>query len=58
MSEQDHTNNPDAPARYVQDDGLVVWRASALGGCERRLVAAARGEEASPHPQWSIKPAG
>jgi hypothetical protein len=45
-------DNPDAPSRYVTPDGLVVWRASALGHCERRLVATARGEEAQPHPGW------
>lgn len=39
-------------ARYVDDDEMVVYRASALGRCERALVAAAQGEEAQPWPDW------
>jgi hypothetical protein len=44
------------PSRYieVQADGTeqVVYRASSLGGCDRAVVAAARGFKPRPHPQW------
>lgn len=39
----------DRPAVY-SDDGTWVYRASALGGCERALLAARRGETRTPPP--------
>lgn len=40
----------DRPARYVRDDGVVVYRPSSLASCDRALVACARGEVREP---WS-----
>lgn len=44
------------PARYVEEqaDGTVkvVYRASSLGGCDRKMVAHARKYTPRPHPQW------
>lgn len=42
----------DRPARYVEADGKIVYRASSLGACDRALVALARGMKPAPHPQW------
>ena len=42
----------DRPARYTQDDGTVVYRASSIGACERALLAAARGYDKRAHQQW------
>jgi hypothetical protein len=39
----------DRPAVY-KDEGTWVYRASALGGCERALLAARRGETRTPPP--------
>lgn len=48
----DHPLGIDAPARYIDSQGRVIYRASAYGRCPRALVAAARGEEAQPWPEW------
>lgn len=40
------------PARYVDPDGSIIYRASSLGSCERALVAHARGLTPMPHPEW------
>lgn len=40
------------PARYVQDDGLVVYRASSIGGCPRALLATALGYPGRPWSEW------
>lgn len=39
----------DRPSVYLEDE-TVVYRASALGGCERALLAARRGEPRTPPP--------
>jgi hypothetical protein len=44
----------DAPIVYEQD-GKVIYRASALGGCTKALVAARLGYEASPTPEGMQK---
>lgn len=40
------------PARYVEPDGLVVYRASALGMCDRIFAALDAGYEPMAHPEW------
>lgn len=45
------TMSDDRPARYVED-GNVIYRASAVGGCIRSMVAMARGIKPTPHPEW------
>lgn len=40
----------DRPIRYVDKDGTVVYRASALGGCDRAFVACAKNMHALPWP--------
>lgn len=42
----------DRPIRYIDPDGTVVYRASALGTCERAFVACATGTPAAPMPDW------
>lgn len=47
----------DRPIRYVEtaSDGTptrIVYRASSLGGCERAMIATARGLPKQPHPEW------
>lgn len=44
-------DDPDAPARYVDSKGRIIYRASSLGRCERAFIAAARGETAHPWPE-------
>lgn len=48
----DHPLGIDAPARYIDSQGRVIYRASGFGRCPRALVAAARGEQAMPYPEW------
>ena len=56
MSEELDLGSDDRPFRYVEvgADGheTVVYRASAVGGCERALVATARKLVRKPHPAW------
>lgn len=45
------------PIRYVEFDATgaptrVVYRASSLGGCERAMIATARGLPKQAHPDW------
>lgn len=45
------------PIRYIEhaDDGTptrIIYRASSLGGCERAMIATARGLPTQPHPEW------
>lgn len=44
------------PSRYIETDAdgneTVVYRASSLGGCDRAMVAYARGHVPRPHPKW------
>jgi len=42
----------DRPIRYVEEDGTIVYRASALGTCERAFVACANGVPAADKPEW------
>lgn len=39
------------PARY-EEHGNIIYRASAVGGCIRSMVAMARGITPRPHPEW------
>lgn len=40
------------PARYVDDDGNVIYRASSLNMCDRIFVALAQDYEPMAHPEW------
>lgn len=40
------------PARYVEDDGRVIYRASSLGLCDKLFVAIALGYDLAEHPAW------
>lgn len=41
----------DRPIRYIEDD-KVIYRASALGTCERAFIACATKTPAAPMPEW------
>lgn len=40
------------PARYIDPDGTIVYRASALGMCDRIFAALAAGYDPMAHPEW------
>lgn len=44
------------PARYMELDDAgnetVIYRASSVGGCEKAMLAAARGYDKRDHPDW------
>lgn len=40
------------PARYVEEDGRVIYRASSLGMCDKVFVALAMGYDPRAHPAW------
>ncbi len=40
------------PARYVEADGTVVYRASSLMMCDRMFMAMAEGYGPQAHPEW------
>lgn len=40
------------PARWVDNDGIVHYRASSLGMCDRVFVAIAQGMTPHAHPEW------
>lgn len=40
------------PARYIDDDGNVIYRASSLGMCNRIFVALSQDYEPMAHPEW------
>lgn len=42
----------DRPARYVEDDGRVIYRASAMGGCPRALMLTGLGYTGEPWGSW------
>lgn len=43
-------DDPDASSVQVAPDGLVIYRASALGGCTKQLIALRQGYEEAPVP--------
>lgn len=45
----------DRPNVYMEDDGTVIYRASAMGNCIRSLVASRMGIEPMPHPDWLLE---
>ena len=45
----------DAPIAYFDDNGVAVFRASAIGSCEAALVHSLRGMEPSPPPESMMR---
>lgn len=43
----------DRPSRY-EEDGKIIYRASALGGCSKALAALGMGHTPEPYPDWLL----